>query len=159
MGGSIPPFLFLANMSSYICDESESCHFCGAIGALIDDLPRITHANVRPYIVAVLLHRGAVSFSEIVGSITPHCPIDDLRIDDDEFNKTSLERIVEEVLGEMVIEKILRYNEDKDIWVITPGDANQNVPRVINWAAATGAQIPPHFTLEMSKPNFKHGWK
>jgi len=126
------------------------------MGALIDDLPRVTHANVKPYIIAVLLHRGAVSFSEVVSSISPHCPLDDLRIEDD-YEKSTLELIVEEVLGEMVAGRILRYNEDKDLWVIDPGSNNQNVPTVISWASTTGAQIPHHFTLEMGKPKYKNG--
>ena len=37
----------------------------------------------------------------------PHCPVDDLRLDDDSEDKTRLEKIVEEVLGEMVSEKLL----------------------------------------------------
>ena len=139
-------------------EDGEGCHTCGAMGALIDDLPRVTHANVKPYIIAVLLHRGAVSFSEVVSSISPHCPLDDLRIEDD-YEKSTLELIVEEVLGEMVAGRILRYNEDKDLWVIDPGSNNQNVPTVISWAATTGAQIPHHFTLEMGKPKYKNGWK
>jgi len=131
--------------------DLEDCYYCGSLGALIDDLPMITHANVRPYVIAVLLHRGAVSFSEIVSSISPHCPIDDLRITDDaEFEKSRLEIIVEEVLGEMVQEKILRYNENRDFWVLSPGSYHQNVPKVISWASSLGAQIPHHFTLEMS---------
>lgn len=137
-------------------EDGEGCHTCGAMGAFIDDLPRVTHANVKPYIIAVLLHRGAVSFSEIVSSITPHCPLDDLRIEDDS-EKSTLELIVEEVLGEMVAGRILRYNEEKDLWVIDPGCNNQNVPTVISWAATTGAQIPHHFTLEMGKPQYKNG--
>ena len=145
-------------MSSLGCEDGEGCHTCGAMGALIDDLPRVTHANVKPYIIAVLLHRGAVSFSEVVSSISPHCPLDDLRIEDD-YEKSTLELIVEEVLGEMVAGRILRYNEDKDLWVIDPGSNNQNVPTVISWAATTGAQIPHHFTLEMGKPKYKNGWK
>ena len=145
-------------MSSLGFEDGEGCHTCGAMGALIDDLPRVTHANVKPYIIAVLLHRGAVSFSEVVSSISPHCPLDDLRIEDD-YEKSTLELIVEEVLGEMVAGRILRYNEDKDLWVIDPGSNNQNVPTVISCAATTGAQIPHHFTLEIGKPKYKNGWK
>lgn len=158
MGGLKSTLFCFCAMSSLSFEHVDECHTCGAIGALIDDLPRITHANVKPYVIAVLLHRGAVGFSEIVSSISPHCPLDDLRLGDgDEYEKSPLELIVEEVLGEMVASKILRYNEDKDLWVITPGCNNQNVPTVISWAASTGAQIPHHFTLEMGKPRFKNG--
>lgn len=147
--GLCSPFFCICNMSSLSFDDCETYHVCGAIGTLLDDLPHITHANVKPYIIAVLLHRGAVTFNEIVSSISLHCPLDDLRMSD-ESDKSNLELIVEEVLGEMVSCKVLRYNEDKDFWVISPGTNNQNVPTVISWASNLGAQIPHHFTLEMS---------
>lgn len=124
------------------------------MGSLIDDLPLLTHAHVRPYIIAILLHRGAVQFSEVVNSIAPHCPIVDLRISDDygdsEFEKTRLELLVEEVLGEMVSEGILRYNNEMDIWVLSLGDRMQNVPKVISWASTLGGQFPHHLTLDLA---------
>jgi len=126
-------------------------YVCGAIGVFIDDLPPITHANVRPFIISVLMRRGAVQFSEVVNTLVPHCPVDDLRLDDDSEDKTRLEKIVEEVLGEMVSEKIVRYNECRDHWVLSPGENNQNVPKIISWASVLGAQIPHHFTQEMGK--------
>lgn len=133
----------------------DDCHICGAIGPLIDDLPLLTHAHIRPYVIAVLLHRGAVGFMEIVGSITPHCSVDELRICDEYsdigFEKTRLELLVEEVLGEMVAEGILRYNEDKDIWVLSPGERKQNVPKIISWVATLGGQLPHHLTLEIAQ--------
>ena len=131
-------------------------YLCGAIGVLIDELPPITHAQVKPFIVSVLMRRGAVRFSEMVNTIVPHCPVDDLRLDDDSEDKTRLEKIVEEVLGEMVSESILRYNECEDLWVLSVGENDQNVPKVINWATALGAQIPHHFLQEMGKQS-KHG--
>ena len=140
-------------MSLFYVDDD--CHICGAIGPLIDDLPSLTHAHVKPYVIAVLLHRGAVSFMEIVGSITPHCSINELRICDEYgdagFEKTRLELLVEEVLGEMVAEGILRYNEDKDIWVLSPGERKQNVPKIISWVATLGGQLPHHLALEIAQ--------
>lgn len=130
----------------------DDCHVCGSMGALMDERPRITHSHVRPYIIAILLHRGAVSLSEIVSSVSPHCVVDDLRIGESEFEKTPLEEIIEEVLGEMVCEKLLRYNEYKDIWVIALGENNRNVPTIISWASTLGAQIPHHFIIDMGQP-------
>lgn len=132
----------------------DDCHLCGSIGALIDELPLLTHAHVRPYVIAILLHRGAVQSGEIVSSISPHCPVIDLRITDDygdlDYNKTRLELLVDEVLGEMVAEGILRYNDDKDIWVLSPGDRKQHIPKIISWVATLGAQLPHHLALELA---------
>lgn len=151
--GSFPPLFFFLVMGLFYVDDD--CNICGAIGPLIDDLPPLTHAHVRPYVIAVLLHRGAVGFQEVVGSISPHCSINELKICDDhgdtEFEKTRLELLVEEVLGEMVAEGILRYNHDKDIWVLSPGERKQNVPKIISWVATLGGQLPHHLALEIAQ--------
>lgn len=136
----------------------EQCDFvCGAVGPLIEDLPLVTHATVKPYIVAILLHRGAVRFNEIISSIAPHCPMIDLRVgvwDDiencDIDDKTRLELITEEVLGEMVSSGLLRYNEEQDFWVLSVGANNRNLPTIVNWVSATGGQLPHHILLDMS---------
>lgn len=136
----------------------DDCHFCGSIGTLIDELPLLTHAHVRPYIIAIVLHRNAVRFSEVISSISPHSSIADLRISDDYdeigFEKTRLELLVEEVLGEMVAEGILRYNETKDIWVLSPGDKKQHIPKIISWVCTLGAQLPHHLALELAANPF-----
>lgn len=137
---------------------ADQCdHFCGAIGPLIEDLPLITHATVRPYIIAILLHRGAVKFGEIIASISPHCSTIDLKVgvwdeieNCDIEDKTRLELIVEEVLGEMVSSGMLRYNEEQDFWVLSVGTNNRNLPTIVNWVSATGAQLPQHILLDMS---------
>lgn len=135
--------------------DDQDCHICGSIGALIDDLPKLTHAHVRPYVIAVLLHRGGVRFSELIDSISPHCSIDDLRICDDygngEFEKTRVELLVEEVLGDMVSQGLLRYNDKRDTWVLSPGYRKKNVPKVISWASTLGAQLPHHLILEIAE--------
>jgi len=130
----------------------------GAVGPFIDELPLITHANIKPYIIAVLLHRGAVSFGEIITAVQPHCPQIDLKvgawdsIENCEIeDKTRLELLVEEVLGEMVAGKLLRYNEDKDIWVLSVGENLNNLTTIVNWVSATGAQLPQHILLDMSE--------
>ena len=126
----------------------------GFVGACIDEVPRLTTALVRPYVVAILLHRGAVKSHEVIASLTPHCLIDDLRVGEwDPFeqdwcdDKTRAERLVDEVLGEFVIEGLVRYNEEQDLWVLT----SQNLPRIISWIAATGARMPPHLLISMSR--------
>lgn len=136
----------------------DNCDFvCGAVGPLIEDLPLVTHASVRPYIIAILLHRGAVKFCEIISSVSPHCSTMDLRVGAwDEIenceieDKTRLELIVEEVLGEMVSAGLLRYNEEQDFWVLSVGENSRNLPTIINWVSATGGQLPHHVLLDMS---------
>ena len=129
----------------------------GAVGPFIDDRPLLTHATVKPYIVAILLHRGAVSFGEVLAALTPHCADVDLKVGlwDDKENyesdRSRLEHLVGEVLGEMVGTGILRYNEEQDIWVLSVGENRKNLPKIINWVAATGAQLPHHVLLEMSQ--------
>ena len=136
----------------------DARHFIsGAVGPFIDDRPLLTHATVKPYIVAILLHRGAVSFGEVLAALTPHCADVDLKVGlwDDKENyesdRSRLEHLVGEVLGEMVGTGILRYNEEQDIWVLSVGENRKNLPKIINWVAATGAQLPHHVLLEMSQ--------
>ena len=51
----------------------------------------------------------------------------------------------------MVAEQILRYNEERDLWVLSLGDNRQNLPKIINWVAALGGQLPQHLLPEMSR--------
>jgi hypothetical protein len=125
----------------------------GCVGALVDDLPLLTTAQVRPYVIATLLHRGAAKDSEIMASLIPHCSGDDLRVggwdpfDEEYCEGTRLEKMVGEVLGEFVSEKLVRYNEELDLWVLTTND----IPRVISWVASLGGKMPNHLLMEMSR--------
>lgn len=123
------------------------------VGAFVDEVPLLTTAHVRPYVIATLLHRGAVRHHEVIASLTPHCLIDDLKVgawdplENDYCEGTRLERLVDEVLGEFVSEGLVRYNEDQDLWVLTACD----ITRVISWVAALGAKMPSHLLSEMSR--------
>ncbi len=125
----------------------------GAVGAFIDEVPMLTSAHVKPYVVASLLHRGAVKHYEVIAAITPHCRMDDLKVgawdplEGDYCEGTRLEKLVDEVLGEFVAEGILRYNEDQELWVL----ATTNLPTIISWVAALGARMPQHLLSEMSR--------
>lgn len=125
----------------------------GFVGAFIDDLPLITTAHVRPYIIAILLHRGAVRRHEVIASLTPHCNTDELKVggwdplEGEYCDGTRLEKIVDEVLGEFVYDQILRYNHDQDIWVLT----QNHLPTIISWVATLGAKMPQHLLGEMSR--------
>lgn len=125
----------------------------GSVGAFIDDLPLLTTAHVKPYVIAILLHRGAVRRPEIVASLTPHCLLDDLRVgawdplDGEYCEGTRLEKIIDEVLGEFVYDGTLRYNEELDIWVLT----TQHLPKTISWIASLGAKMPQHLLSELGR--------
>jgi hypothetical protein len=129
----------------------------GCVGALIDDVPLLTAAHVRPYVVASLLHRGAVRHTEIIASLIPHCSNADLIVggwdpfDEDYCENTRAEKLVDEVLAEFLIEGLVRYNDEKELWVLT----SSNLSRVISWAAALGAKLPGHLLSDMSKAQKK----
>ena len=126
----------------------------GGIGPFIDDTPLLTHAHIRPYIIAILLHRGAVSFGEILTAVTPHCAQIDIKpgaygeLEDCDPDKSRLELLTEEVLGEMVSEHVLRYNEEKGLWVLSMGQNKVNLTKVISWVATVGGQIPHHLLID-----------
>lgn len=124
-------------------------------GTLLDEIPLMTVATVKPYVISLLLHRGGARPSEVVNCIAPHCSTIDLRvggwdpIEEDwcEGESTRLEKLVEEVFGEMVSDGTLRYNESLDLWVLTA----RNLPLIISWVAALGGRIPAHLLAELTK--------
>ncbi|MEJ2510249.1 MAG: hypothetical protein P8Y72_01495 [Anaerolineales bacterium] len=136
----------------------------GSVGALGDSLPLLTVPIVRPYIIAILLHRGAVTRVEVLHALTGLCCQSDIRVggwdpyDEDWCEGTRVEKVVDLALGEMVAENYLRYNPEKEIWVLTP----DNLGGVISWAAATGSRIPTHLLIDMGRdqlarlPDFVH---
>lgn len=125
----------------------------GTVGAFIDDLPLLTTAHVKPYVIAILLHRGAVRRCEIVASLVPHCLQDDLKVgawdplDGEYCDGTRLEKMIDEVLGEFVYDGTLRYNEELDVWVLT----TQYLPMIISWVASLGGKMPQHLLSELSR--------
>ena len=128
-------------------DTSESDFIPSAAGAFVDEVPLLTHAIVRPYIIAILLHRKAVRMSEVLMAICPHCSSLDLKCgawgeyEDSYPDMNKLEILVFEVLGEMVSSKLIYYNEEKAFWVLTSGENNSNIT-VISWASTLGGQMP-----------------
>lgn len=136
---------------------SQHEYLPGAVGPFLDELPLLTHATIKPYVIAILLHRGAVSFNEIITALSPHCAqidtkvgywdqIENYQIED----KTRLEMLAEEVLGEMVANNTLRYNEELDIWVLSLGENRRNLPTIINWISSTGGRMPQHLICELA---------
>ena len=129
--------------------ETNKYYVSGSVGPFVDDRPLLTHAAVKPYVIAILLHRGAVCRFEVVSALVPHCAEYDLRcFDTDEPN---VEIIVDEVLGQMVADGLLRHNSDKMTWVLTLGDNKKNLPTIINWVSTLGGALPKHLLYELAK--------
>lgn len=137
-------------------EESYRASLPGGVGPYIDETPLINHAHIRPYIIAILLHRGGVSFSEVLQALTPHCAHVDLKVgaygdfEDCDPDKSKVEILVEEVLGEMVAQQILRYNEKRDLWVLSLGQNKRHLTTIIGWASTLGGQIPHHLLIDPS---------
>lgn len=129
-------------------EEAEMCP--GTVGALIEDTPRITTAHIRPFVWSILLFRGAVHSWEVVNAVSAVCSVEDMKLwDEEDDDRTWLEVCVDTVLAEMLIESLLDYNEEKDIWVLRYSDSA--VPKVIKAVAGINGSMPQHFMLEMGQ--------
>lgn len=133
--------------------QSEDCP--SSVGMLFDETPRLTTAVVRPYVWANLLHRGATKPEEIVAALMPVCSKDDIKIAnwdgvEEGEDRTWVEVCVQDVLGEMLLEGLCRYNEELDLWVLSVGENKKNVPKVISACTTLNAQMPKHFLSELA---------
>ena len=123
----------------------------GTLGLLYDETPELTTADIRPFIWAILLYRGAVKKHEAVGAVTPLCAhselysgwSDDLELEDD---RTRLEWLVDEVLGDWTATGLLRYSTKGDLWVLNSSD--RHLPEVIKVVAGTNGSLPAHYVME-----------
>lgn len=139
--------------SGFQVKGSEDCP--GTTGLLVDNTPRLTVANVRPFVWAILLFRGAVHSWEVVNALSAICSATDMKIsdDDDDDDRTTAEICVDTVLAEMIIEGLLRYNEKKDVWVLVYSP--NNVSTVIKAVAGVNGTMPQHFLLDMAQETAK----
>lgn len=109
--------------------------------------PLLIHAHVRPYVVAILLHRGGARFSEVVAAICSQCQTNDLKVgvqdplDNLYCDGTRLEKIVESVLLEFEKSGLIRYNDKKELWVLI----DSNLSTIFSLVTLLDAQIPAHF--------------
>ena len=123
----------------------------GTLGLLYDETPVMTTADIRPFVWAILLYRGAVRTSEVVGAVTPLCGhselysgwSEDLDLED---SRTRLEWLVQEVLGDMTAEGLLRFSTKGDFWVLNSSD--KFLPTVIKAVAGINGSLPAHYILE-----------
>ena len=128
----------------------------GTLGLIFDETPKLTHADVKPFVWAILLYRGAVKSHEIVGALTPVCAhselysgwSDDL---DPEDNRTRLEWLVDEVLGDMTAKGLLRYSTLADLWVLSAGENKRNLPTIIKAVAGIDGSLPKHLIMDMER--------
>lgn len=124
----------------------------GCVGALFDETPPVSNAIVKPYIIAILLHRGAVRDSEVVNAMSTLCSVNDQKVgvwddlEQDYCEYTRLENIVNSVLGEMTYEGMLNYNDEKDLWILTSKD----IPKIISWVSVLGGRMPSHLLSEIN---------
>lgn len=126
----------------------------GTLGLLFDETPKLTIADVKPFVWSVLLYRGAVKRHEIVAALTPLCAhgelyrywSDDL---DEQDDRTRLEWLIDEVLGEMTAQTILRYSIDADLWVLELGENQRHLPTIIKAVAGVDGSLPKHLLMEM----------
>lgn len=128
----------------------------GTLGLLYDSTPKLTTADVKPFVWSILLFRRAVRPSEVVGAITPICAHSELYSGwsdflDDEDYRTRLEFLVDEVIGDMTSQGILRYDLEHDIWELDPGENNRNLPEIIKAIAGIGGSMPQHLVMEMNQ--------
>lgn len=136
------------NNFGFQISEAEICP--GTTGPIFDEIPRLTTAVVRPYVWAVLMHRAAVRSFEVVNALSAVCSVDDMRVDDeDEDERTWVEICVDTVLAEMVIEGLLEFNEEADMWVLRY--SRSAVPTVIKAVSGVNGSMPNHFLLEMAQ--------
>jgi len=128
----------------------------GTLGLLYDHTPELTTADIRPFVWAILLYRGAVKRHEVVGSVTPLCGhselysgfSDDLDPEDD---RTRLEWLVDEVLGDWTACGLLRYSTKADLWCLN--SSNKHLPEVIKAVAGVNGSLPQHYILEREIEN------
>ncbi len=123
----------------------------GTLGLLYDSTPRLTTADIKPFVWAILLYRGAVMKHEVVGAVTPLCAHAELYSGwsedlDPEDLRTRLEWLVEEVLGDMVASGLLRFSMKGDLWVLNHAD--KFLPTVIKAVSGIDGSLPSHYILE-----------
>ncbi len=129
----------------------------GFCGLLFDDTPLLTQAHVRSFVWPILLYRGAVRPSEVIGAIAQVCSTEDLKTGawdpllGDYGERSRVELLVDEVMGELISDGTCRYNADLDIWVLTLGKNRVNVHKVINVVTALDGALPHHLLADLSE--------
>lgn len=104
-------------------------------GSVLTSLAPLTEAVVRPYLIAVLLHRSRCSCHDLISTLIPHCDISDLKTGEDD--RTRLEVLADSVIDEFLGEGLIEHDELMDDYVLTA-----SIGRVTSWCAALNAEMP-----------------
>lgn len=104
-------------------------------GSVLTTLAPLTEAVIRPYLIAVLLHRGRCSSHDLISTLIPHCDISDLKTGEDD--RTRLEALADSVIDEFLGEGLIEHDELMDDYVLTA-----SIGRVTSWCAALNAEMP-----------------
>ncbi|WP_424175341.1 hypothetical protein [Vulcanococcus sp.] len=130
----------------------QACETPGYCGPLADDRPHITVAWVKPFIWAILLYRGGIRRDELLACLTPLVPTDDLRcgvfdslLGLQRDDRNLLELRIDEAIAEEVEAGSLRYNDARDLWVLTGGEGKRTA---ISCACTMNSQLPFHLLDE-----------
>jgi len=116
----------------------------GSLGEFENEQPMILPADARPYVIAILLHRGSVTLSDAVASISPHCEIDDLKVGawnpltQDYCDGTRLEAVIDFVLQALLNDGVVDYDESTETWSLVPGE----ITKIIAWVTTLDASLP-----------------
>ena len=138
----------------FLVEEAEIAP--GALGLLYDETPQLTTADIRPFVWAILLYRHAVRKSEVLGAVTTLCAHAELYSGwsedlDSRDNRTRLEWLTDEVLGEYTAEGLLLYDESDDLWVLNTSD--KFLPRIIEAVSGINGSLPAHYILKRDLKN------
>ena len=121
----------------------------GSVGTITDPRLPITVNQARPYIVAILLHHGALKLEDALATISPHCNVSDLRIsayvegvDEPDPDFTHLERVTLNALRSMEECGIVTYEADEKTWHLKAEDSSKTLALILNWVSSMGAQLP-----------------
>lgn len=133
-------------------DESaiNACDMVGGCVGLVlsDDQPHGTPGRIRPFVWSYLLLRGAVRRCEVAGALTGHVSSDDIRVVALDFDdeRSPLEAVIDEVLGEMVASGLLRIgNQDDGLFVL----ATAGIQQAVSLVCQLNAQLPDHLLNEV----------
>ena len=126
----------------------------GTLGLLYDETPKLTHADVRPFVWAILLYRGAVKQHELIGAITPLCAHGELYSGwSDDLDPDGRQNAPGVAYGRGSwgddSEGILRYSMQADLWVLTAGANQRHLPTIIKATAGVDGSLPKHLIAEL----------
>lgn len=121
----------------------------GSVGAIDDPRLPITVNQVRPYVIAVLLHHGSLRLEDAIASISPHCNTSDLRIAVYEpgSDLTHLEIMILDALQSMEECGIVVYESERQTWHLQAQESSKTLHLILNWVSSMGGQLPPSLKL------------